>query len=280
MHILENTNISSRLQNLEPIQGTTADGVVTLSLRQYSPLLCTAIHDGHHMFSWARDNCLLSDKERLQEEDPHTGELLKDMGMVIQARDSRYMYDINRKPLESLYEVAWDRPVWKKPLVASEKKVLLKRHSLYYQYLTEIVERLLGEYEYCLLFDLHTYNGHRQRKGAPLFNIDTYFVDTEMFGDVLACLIEQLDQVCLDGVDCSVACDDVFSGEGYLTEFLYTHYPRCLCISLEVKKVFMDEWTCEVDVQKLADLQSQLSVALSKVGHFFTRKYARCQQQE
>ncbi len=276
MHILEDVNVSTRLRHFEPIQGTTADGIVTLSLREYGPMLCTAIHDGHHMFNWLKENCLLNEQERLQEEDPHTAVLLKDMGMVVQAMDSRYMYDLNRQPGEALYEVAWDKPVWKKPLADNERKVLLKRHSLYYQLLSEIVETLLARYDRCLLIDLHSYNGHRQRKGAPLFNIGTHFIDTEEFGGALSCLLEQLAQIRLDGVDCSVACDDVFSGKGYQAEFLHTHYPRCLCISLEIKKVFMDEITGETDQRKLTALQTQLGAALGKLGHFFARRYASC----
>ncbi len=58
------------------------DGGFQVKIEKYSFYVCTAIHDGHNLREDLRDNCLLDESERLYEEDPYTGALIEDTGIM------------------------------------------------------------------------------------------------------------------------------------------------------------------------------------------------------
>ena len=67
-----------------------------IKVESYTDRIATAIHDGHQLRLDLKDNCLLTDDERLYEEDPFTALFIKDQPIVIKGLDSRFEYDLNR----------------------------------------------------------------------------------------------------------------------------------------------------------------------------------------
>jgi hypothetical protein len=69
----------------------------------------------------------LDDYERWYEEDPHTADFIASMPITLVAHDSRYEYELNRK--QPVYEEAWGKKVWKKPLSKKELKISVQKHE-------------------------------------------------------------------------------------------------------------------------------------------------------
>lgn len=78
-----------------------------VKIEDYSRVVCTAIHNGHRLRPALRENCALSEAERLREEDPFTADLIANMPITVIGNDSRYEYDLNRPPETCVYEEAW-----------------------------------------------------------------------------------------------------------------------------------------------------------------------------
>ena len=75
----------------------------------------------------------LSEFERWYEEDPHTAAFIEALPITLIGHDSRYEYDLNRKPEDCIYDVAWGKKVWKKKLTSKETQTSLKKHDNFFR---------------------------------------------------------------------------------------------------------------------------------------------------
>ena len=64
--------------------------------RGYSPILATAIHNGHEVRSAVKALMAISDNDRLREEDPFTEFVIRDVPNRIVFHRSRFEVDLNR----------------------------------------------------------------------------------------------------------------------------------------------------------------------------------------
>ena len=86
-----------------------------------SPIVATAIHEGHSIRGELSDLFNLTDEERLREEDPFTAEWLNFSDNNIIVHHSRFKADVNRPRDKALYikpEDAWGLQVWKNDLIS------------------------------------------------------------------------------------------------------------------------------------------------------------------
>lgn len=75
-----------------------------------SPLIGTAIHNGHEVWPHLAEMMAIDEAGRLREEDPFTAEFVKDIPTHIVVRRSRFEVDLNRAPEGAVYlrpEQAW-----------------------------------------------------------------------------------------------------------------------------------------------------------------------------
>ncbi len=103
-----------------------------LSIKEYVPLLCVALHDGSGFPLELEPHCLLASAERIFEEDPHTAELVVSQPIVLSGMDSRYFYDLNRSAEHCDQTIVFGRRVWKNdvhPLSSLAKQ----RHETFYE---------------------------------------------------------------------------------------------------------------------------------------------------
>lgn len=269
MEILTEQQISDRLRAGTTISAQLVGGGFQIQIARYVPMVATAIHDGHRVDSELADRMLVSSDQRQFEEDPYTGAIADGFDIWIKALDSRYCYDLNRQPEHCIYEEAWGRQVWKKPLSESETEALRDRHGSYYRVLNELLRALVRRFGGAVLYDLHSYNYSRLNGQPPLFNIGTHFIDLQKYRRVVDNLVAGLEAIDLVNRKNRVAVDEVFRGRGYQAEFVNRYHQEVLCVPLEIKKIFMNETSFELDETMFKQLRSGMIEALVKNGECF-----------
>lgn len=239
-----------------------------------SPLLGTAIHDGHAV--WPRLSRIMAIDEagRLREEDPFTAEFVRDIPNSIVVRRSRFEVDLNRPPEGAVYlrpEQAWGLNVWRVPPGEDDIAQLLDQHARYYALLKHVLTAIEDQFGAFVVLDMHSYN-HRRRgpegpptpkSEAPDINIGTFSMDRARWAHVLDPFIACLREAKVGGRLLDVRENVAFAGKGEQTRFIHAQFPRTGCaIAVEFKKFFMDEWTGVPDMEIIADLRRAIAKSL------------------
>ncbi|MDY0908805.1 N-formylglutamate amidohydrolase [Microbacterium sp. CFBP9034] len=232
--------------------------------------IATAIHNGHDVRADFAAELALAEPDRLREEDPHTDEI----GALIPARvlmhRSRFEVDLNRKRDEAVYrnsEDAWGLDILRNPpldeaLVAGSLEVYDAFYAEWGRRLDRVAER--GPF---VVFDIHSYNHRRDGADAagapgeenPEVNVGTGSLDRERFGAVADAFIESLAAAGTSSGPLDVRENVRFRGR-QLAAWTHSRYPdRAVVLALEFKKVFMDEWTGEVDRGRIQELARALA---------------------
>jgi N-formylglutamate amidohydrolase len=277
MQVLSEAEVIARIEAGDVFSARLSADAFEIRIDDYAPLIATAIHHGHHVCSSLTDRLLVSEDERRFEEDPYTGDLIDSLPITLKVHDSRYYYDLNRKPEDCIYEEAWGKKVWKQPLDAVEIEKIRSLHGCYYHILHSLVGALERRFTRCILYDLHSYNYSRIKSSAPLFNIGTHFIDKALFAPILEHLLEQLELFCISGYENSAVFDQVFKGKGYQAAYMRENHPHSLCVPLEIKKIFMSEQHFERDDILFSELRRQLHQVLRENGAHFEAQFVRNQ---
>jgi N-formylglutamate deformylase len=237
-----------------PFQGITELGSAQFKFLQPSFYAGTAIHAGNRIREDLQDVIEVSLADRYREEDPGTGEFIKDFPIQIVARDSRFEYDINRASDRAVYltpDMAWGLNVWKRPLTQDEINISLAKHNEFHQLIDIVVEYLLQQNKYTIIFDSHSYCYQREERlpwyidKKPVINLGTEPINQTIFRKLVKNFINQLAKISINGRLISVAENEIFKG-GYLAKRLCTqHHDRLVLFAIEFKKIFMDEWSGE-----------------------------------
>ena len=248
--------IKKKLENNEfPFSGITLYGSTEFHFLQPSFYAGVAMHAGHLVRSDLDNIMLATEKGRFREEDPYTERFIKKFPIQIIGRDSRFEYDLNReagRAISDYEKKIWGIRVWKNELDREERNFSLIKHQEFHDLMDLVVEYLNRQNRYSVVFDMHSYC--YQREGTiswhddprPEINIGTRAVNRTVFGRVIEDLKYQLSNMRIDGYPVRIAENEVFSG-GYLAKRLSKAYPdRLLVLSLEYKKIFMDEKTGEL----------------------------------
>src|SRR5690606_18133706 len=103
--------------------------------RAASPLIGTAIHNGHHVRDELLPLMALDEAGRLREEDPFTEFTIRDIPNRVVFHRSRFEIDLNRARDGAVYltpEQAWGLDVWRKPPEGDVLARSLHVHDAYY----------------------------------------------------------------------------------------------------------------------------------------------------
>ncbi len=281
MHAAGESTSNHMPHRTESIQSTTrrkapagADGKALWSVeRGRSPIVATAIHDGHALRPDIAGQYALTSDSRLREEDPFTAFLISDMTNQVVFHRSRFEVDLNRARDAAVYlrpDQAWGLEVWKTPLRPEQLDASLRVHDDYYRMLATMLAGIQQDHGQFVLLDMHSYNhrrgGHDQRptdqKDAPDINIGTSSMKRELWGDVIDALVTHFSRFTLNGRALDVRENIAFQGRGEQTRFVHQEFPETGCaIAIEFKKIFMDEWTGEPDRAALVQLRSIVASA-------------------
>jgi len=232
--------IIKKIQRKEVFEAVTADNSFQIKINRYVPYVCTAIHAGGNLRQELKMKTALNDYERWYEEDPYTDEFIVALPITLVGNDSRYEYDLNRAPEKCVFDEAWGKKVWKKPLTKSEKSISLKKHTNYYRVTYALIKKLEELFSGCVVYDFHSYNHIRWDRKVPIFNIGAEKVG-EKFSDCVASWNQELGNIEIPDMENTSAVNDVFKGHGYNLAFINKHFDNTLVLATEIKKVFCNE---------------------------------------
>jgi N-formylglutamate amidohydrolase len=156
------TKALTKIRNHQCFDAIDSDGIWKISIKEYVPLVCVALHDGSGFPFELEQHCLLGSEDRIFEEDPHTAKLVVSQPIVLSGMDSRYFYDLNRTPEHCDQTTVFGRRIWEKdihPLSSLAKQ----RHEKFYALFNVLVDKLVELFGYCLIIDIHSYNYSRHQ---------------------------------------------------------------------------------------------------------------------
>lgn len=239
--------MSSQLHRPDPWTFVRGDG----------PIVSTAIHSGHYLRPAIARRMGLSESDRLREEDPYTADwtTIGDSRAVFHR--SRFEVDLNRELDCSVYLEpgdCWDLPVRSSPLPDEEIAESQRLHKGFYSRLYALLDETLKRHSRFVLLDLHTYNHRRPGPSAPPedqsenpdINVGTEPVDRETWGGLIDRFMEEMGRFEVASRPLDVRENVKFRG-AHLVRWANKNFPGSVALAIEVKKIFMDEFTGELD---------------------------------
>ena len=223
-----------------------------------SPLVATAIHNGHALRAEVAELVALSESERLREEDPFTGQWTSVADTRIIGLRSRFEVDLNRPREKAVYlepEDAWGLQVWQEKPSKDVVTRSLIQYDAFYAEVRRLFTELQRNFGRFVVFDLHTYNHRREgphgpaadRELNPEVNIGTGSVDRGRWAPIVDRFIADLRTFDFLGRHLDVRENIKFQG-GQFPRWTHENFSGSACVlAIEFKKFFMDEWTGQLD---------------------------------
>lgn len=221
------------------------------------PLLATAIHSGHKLSDELSEHCGISEQDRLREEDPYTNEAAELFPNHITLQSSRFEIDLNRSRERALYlkpDDCWGLPLQRDQLPQRIISSLYEEYDQWYIHLDNVIERLLERHPFIVVLDLHSYNHRRGGADAqpdpqeknPDIILGRSNLHRKYYDDVEALRL-RLDGTDWQNIQLDCRADVKFPG-GYMSRYLNAKYgDRLMAVAVEFKKIFMNEWTSELN---------------------------------
>ena len=232
-----------------------------------TPLVITAIHDGHLVRDELRDLFSIDEAGRLREEDPFTGTWANIWDNRILVHQSRFEADVNRPREKAVYQVpddAWGLEVWKTKVPPEILERSFKVYDDFYEAAKIYFDELISQNGKIIVYDIHSYNYRRDGTEVeaepfenPEINLGTKNMDRELWNPVVETLMDCFRSFDYNGRSLDVRENVKFQG-GYFGKWLYGQYGKSICpISIEFKKNFMDEHTGkgnDKDIKLISDM--------------------------
>ena len=236
------------------------------------PLVCTAIHNGHSISEEVKNNLGIPEDIRLKEEDSNTGIFTNICNNRIIGRISRFEFDINRSPEKAFYlkpEDAWGYNVRKETPSNKVIETSLKQYDQFYMMAEKHFKQMEKRFGKFFVYDIHSYNHHRKGPDAPYDDPEKnpeIIIGTNNMSEKWMYLVEDVQEDLLNfnywGRQLDVRKNIKFPG-GFFSRWIHNNFPdSACCIAIEFKKIFMDEWTGEIDKTKMVKLREALQSTL------------------
>ena len=243
---------------------------------QPGPVLVAAIHAGHTIRKSLRPWLEIGETDRLREEDPLTDFFLAAGDSIIRANRSRFEFDLNRPPLRAVTtdpEDTWGLRIWDPFLPEKEKELSLALHREFYDRIAELVEAMIAEHGRILVLDVHSYNHRREGRdakpddpeGSPDIDLGATTLNKDIYGELLDRFADALRSRPVTGRTPEVGTNIRWEDGGHFPEWLHAEYGDAACVmTLEYKKIFMDEWGHSADILALQDLREGFLAAVDE----------------
>jgi hypothetical protein len=236
--------------------------------RGNSPVVGTAIHEGHKLPTGLEAYMAISAEGRRREEDPYTEFMIRDLPNKIVVHQSRFAIDLNRPRDQAIYlepGQSWGVEVFARALSPEMVAQVLRIHDDYYAALRSFLGQLEEQFGRFVVLDVHSYNHRREgpdapaTRDAPEINIGTFSMNRRRWAHLVDPFMQRLRDVEFRGRRLDVRENVAFQGRGEQTRFIHGEFPETGCaIAVEFKKFFMDEWTGEPDLEALAAIRAML----------------------
>lgn len=259
-----------------PFSAVLAQDGVRVDVAEPTPLIGTAVHASPRIRDELTPHLHAPESQRYREEDPETHRFCGLLTHTIMPRQSRFEVDLNRSPFEAVYEtpdMSWGIQAFRDAL----PEVVLERSlEKWYEYHTAVdaaVEDAIRRFGRAVVFDLHSYNYQRdgptdwRTDGKPVLNLGTKHLELDDEGRGLVdWFLQALESTTIGGEEVSVSENGVFYG-GYLNRRLTRRFgPKCVTLSIEYKKVYMDEIEGVVHETILGELQDQMDATIREMA--------------
>ncbi len=248
------------------------------------PVMVTAIHAGHSIRPSLRPHLALGEAERLREEDPLTDFFLPAGDTVLRANRSRFECDLNRPEARCITAdpaETWGLRIWRDDLPDAEIAASRALHRRFYALMAERIEAMIAAHGEVLVLDLHSYNHRREgpedapapQAGNPDIDLGATTLDHAAHGGLLAAFAEGLGSCPLSGAMPDVRVNVRWKDGGHFPEWLHATYGAKACVvTLEYKKVFMDEWTGSADILALQELREGFHAGLARAREWLAAR--------
>lgn len=264
------TSTTSEQQTPDPLGGAEpfrAVGPWAADGQAAGQVVFTAVHAGHDLRDEVRELMVLDEDTRLREEDPFTDQLGASVGSGLVMTRSRFEVDVNRPRATSVYQTpdeCWGLDVWSGGRLPDE--IAERSRAVHDAWFEELGRRLdvLASRGPFVVFDIHSYNHHRDGSDAPAapqqdnpdINVGTGSLDREPWIPVVDAFMEAMGTPVVEatGERLDVRENVRFWGQNQ-ARWIHRRYPDTACVlALEFKKTWMDEWTGAPDQDHMAEL--------------------------
>jgi len=244
-------------------------------------VIATAVHNGHELRPDLAALIKLDESTRLREEDPHTGSLAARFASSVVVHRSRFEVDLNRERHLAVYrgpDDAWGLDIWREPLTDEAVSESLQLYDGFYADLASTLDELVSRRGGFVLYDIHSYNHRRGGPDSepdppdesPVINLGTGSLPGK-WRPVADAFLGSIEAATLDGAGIDIGENVRFEG-GHVAQWVHDNYGEVGCaLAIEFKKVFMDEWTGEVDADRLTELGDALVGTLDSVESTWAR---------
>ena len=245
-------------------------------------VVATSVHAGHGLRPEIAEAMVLDEEVRLREEDPHTDVIAAAVDSRAVTSRSRFEVDLNRPRDEAVYREpgdCWGLDVWADGTLSDDLTAgSLAVYDEFYARLGERLDEVAARGPFVLL-DVHSYNHRRHGADAepepaednPVVNVGTGTLDHERFGPLLGDFMETLSKQQVGGEPLDVRENVKFQGRA-VSWWVHERYAGVgCCLALEFKKTFMDEWTAEVDHERLAETVRALGATVPVLDQALAR---------
>ena len=247
----------------------------TFELGDGDPIAASSIHSGHALRDEVRAALASTEDERRREEDPFTEQWTQIAANRLVVHRSRFEFDLNRPREACVYaseNESWGVPLWARPPAAGLLERSRALHEQFYHELAEWCDALVDRHGRVLVLDLHAYNHRRSGPDQPVDDPDRnpeINVGSESAPLSWRPLVDAFVRAAADhpfeGGYLDVRENVRFRG-GHFVRWINQRYEGRVCaLALEVKKVFMDEWTGHLDEPGMAGITEVLHVATDAV---------------
>ncbi len=231
------------------------------------PVMAFALHNGHQIRPSLEPHLKLSEMDQWREEDPETGVFANLGDHIFRNYVSRFEVDLNRSEDRSVYltpEMSWGLDVWEDSLPESEVIRSKTLHKQFYDLVSGWIEDALRVHDTVLVLDIHSYNHRRDGPEGPAADIASNpdidlgmtTLDHARFGDLADRFEAQLRAQPVCGREPDVRRNVRYPDGGHFPEWIFANYGDRVCtITVEYKKIYMDEWTSQLHLPVVEDLR-------------------------
>jgi N-formylglutamate amidohydrolase len=238
-------------------------------------VIATAIHNGHELRPEVEAHMALDAATRLREEDPFTDFFASAFPESAIVHRSRFEIDLNRPRESAVYggaDDAWDLEVWSSPLPTKVREESLRLYDRFYRDLGGWLDELVAVEGGFVLYDIHSYNHRRKGPAAPpepaqenpTVNVGTGSLPARWRG-VADTFTTALAAQRIGSEPIDARPNVKFRGR-QLAAWVHERYGGHSCaLAIELKKVWMDEWSGEVDETKQEEIGDALLATVEPV---------------